>query len=113
MASSRSSQVGASAVGAGEGAAAGVDEATSSVAVGDVAAQTLAPTQPAPSQKFIIGSIKPEPTPQERQAILLALEAVADQIFPPDKPDTAINMQWRFSGRWWNRGSLRKNHAMP
>jgi len=111
MASSRSSQVGA--VGVGEGAAAGGDEATGSVAVGDMAAQTLAPTQLAHSQKFIIGSIKPEPTPQERQAILLALEAVADQIFPPDKPDTAINMQWRFSGRWWHRGSLRKNHAMP
>jgi len=57
------------------------------------------------AKKIILGEIKPEPTPQQRQAILLALEQVAEKIFPADQPQVA-NTEWRFSGRWWNRGSL-------
>lgn len=57
-------------------------------------------------KKLILGDIKPEPNPQERQAILLALEQVAEKIFPADKPQVA-STEWRFSGRWWNKGGLR------
>lgn len=53
-----------------------------------------------------IGRIVPEPTAGEREAIRLALEQIAGEMQPPAPPLFQSDSKWRFSGRWWNQGSL-------
>ena len=43
-------------------------------------------------------TIQPEPTEEERQAIILAM----DKLWPADSPKE-LSTRWRFSGRWWAR----------
>lgn len=57
----------------------------------------------AAERPFILGQISPEPTDLQRQAIEVALEQVAQDIFPADRQPSQPSTQWRFSGRWWNR----------
>lgn len=54
-----------------------------------------------------IGSIVPEPSEREREAIRLALEQIADELQPPAPPLLQSDSKWRFSGRWWSQDSLR------
>lgn len=53
-----------------------------------------------------VGEITPEPTPEERQAILLALEQLVPYLLPPAPAVSVTDTAWRFSGRWWNQGKL-------
>ena len=55
---------------------------------------------------IVIGSIVPEPSEREREAICLALEQIADELQPPVPPLLQSDSKWRFSGRWWNRDSF-------
>ena len=55
---------------------------------------------------IVIGSIVPEPSEQEREAIRLAMEQIADELQPPVPPLLQSDSKWRFSGRWWNRDSF-------
>ena len=55
---------------------------------------------------IVIGRIMPEPTDQEREAIRLALEQIASDLTPSAPPPLLSDSKWRFSGRWWNQGSL-------
>ena len=79
---------------------------TSETEAKDMTGASGAVSVQAASQQFILGHITPEPTEQELQAIQQALAAVADRIFPAGKPSAEVNLHWRFSGRWWNRGGL-------
>ena len=56
---------------------------------------------------IVIGSIVPEPSEREREAIRLALEQIADELQPPAPPLLQGDSKWRFSGRWWNQDSFR------
>ena len=56
---------------------------------------------------IVIGSIVPEPSEREREAIRLALEQIADELQPPAPPLLQSDSKWRFSGRWWNQDSFR------
>lgn len=56
---------------------------------------------------MILGRIVPEPSAQEREAIRLALEQIADELQPPAPPLMQSDSKWRFSGRWWNQDSFR------
>lgn len=56
---------------------------------------------------IVIGSIVPAPTAQEREAIRLALEQIAEKLQPPASPLLLSDSKWRFSGRWWNQDSFR------
>lgn len=56
---------------------------------------------------MILGRIVPEPSDQEREAIRLALEQIADELQPLAPPLQQSDSKWRFSGRWWNQDSLR------
>ena len=55
---------------------------------------------------IVIGSIVPEPSEREREAIRLALEQIADELQPPVPPLLQSDSKWRFSGRWWNQDSF-------
>ena len=56
---------------------------------------------------MILGRIVPEATAQEREAIRLALEQIAEKLQPPAPPLMQSDSKWRFSGRWWNQDSFR------
>lgn len=61
----------------------------------------------AESSGMILGSIVPEPSEREREAIRLALEQIAGELQPPAPPLLQSDSKWRFSGRWWNQDSFR------
>lgn len=57
------------------------------------------------TENITIGHIAPEPTDQEREAILLALEQIAADLIPPAPQPVLSDSKWRFSGRWWSQNS--------
>ena len=59
------------------------------------------------SSGVILGSIVPEPSEREREAIRLALEQIAAELQPPVPLLLQSDSKWRFSGRWWNQDSFR------
>ena len=69
--------------------------------------QNAAASSNAEPSGVILGSIVPEPSEQEREAIRLALEQIAAELQPPVPPLLQGDSKWRFSGRWWNRDSFR------
>ena len=68
--------------------------------------QNAAASSIAEPSGVILGSIVPEPSEREREAIRLALEQIADELQPPVPPLLQGDSKWRFSGRWWNRDSF-------
>ena len=68
--------------------------------------QNASASSTAESSGVILGSIVPEPSEQEREAIRLALEQIADEMQPFAPPLLQGDSKWRFSGRWWNRDSF-------
>ena len=64
----------------------------------DEPAAAVAPVSPKPA--VMVGTITPDPTPDEVAAIVAAIELVWPKPQPPTRRES-VSERWRFSGRWW------------